>query len=46
MTNLKFHSDFITEKLAEENVKPAAKVVPVAAVNKWAGEDEEDDIKV
>jgi len=32
-------------KLAEEDAKPAAKVVPVAELNKWAGEDEDDDIK-
>lgn len=33
-------------ELAEEGVKAATKVVPVADVNKWAGEDEDDDIKV
>ena len=38
--------NFFTEQLAEDDVKPTPKVIPVAAVNKWAGEDEDDDIKV
>lgn len=33
-----------TEKLADEEAPPAPKPLP-AAVNKWEGEDEDDDIK-
>lgn len=36
---------FLAEKIADESPKEIPKV-PVADVNKWAGEDEDDDIKV
>lgn len=34
-----------TENLADDDVKPLPKIDP-SVVNKWAGEDEDDDIKV
>lgn len=39
---------YFIEKLADKDVKPAAPrpVAAAAAVNRWDGEDEDDDIKV
>lgn len=42
--NKKLLSHFSAEKLDEEEIPPPK--VPVAELNKWAGEDEDDDIKV